>query len=52
MTEETNPNSIRFLLAFYDSLLVIDDFGCSHFKNHLPRWVYLAVLMGMTYASL
>ena len=46
MTEETTPTSINFLLAFYESLLVVDDFGCSHYQNHLPRWVYLAIPVG------
>jgi hypothetical protein len=52
MTEETTPFLIRFLQAFFESLTVVDDFGCSHYKNHLPRWVYLAILAGMTLASL
>ncbi len=52
MTEETTPFAILFLQAFAGSLTVVDDFGCSNYRNHLPRWVYLLILIGMTYASL
>jgi hypothetical protein len=52
MTEETTPFAILFLQAFGESLSVVDDFGCSNYRNHLPRWVYLLILIGMTYASL
>jgi hypothetical protein len=52
MTEETTPFAILFLQAFGDSLSVVDNFGYSNYRNHLPRWVYLLILIGMTYASL
>ena len=52
MTEETTPFAILFLQAFGEILTVVDDFGCSNYRNHLPRWVYLLILLGMTYASL
>lgn len=52
MTEETTPFAILFFQAFVESLAVVDKFGCSNYTNHLPRWVYLLILIGMTYASL
>jgi len=52
MTEETTPFSILFFQAFVESLAVVDDFGWGGYRNHLPRWVYLLILLGMTYASL
>lgn len=52
MNDETSPFLPLYLEALGKSLTVVDNFGLGSYRNHLPRWVYAVILIGMTYASL
>lgn len=52
MSEETTPAVLLYLEALGKSLSEVDDFGFGDYRNHLPRWVYALLLLGMTYASM
>ena len=52
MSEASSPSFTLYLEALGKSLSEVDDFGYKDYRNHLPRWVYALILIGMTLASL
>jgi len=51
VSNESSFDPAAFIESLVKSLLTIDNFGCKDYRNHLPRWVYLLLLIGLTWAA-